>query len=250
LRRLAEWLGDPCIGWASGRRLANNPLTTPVATLCAFEQLVHQMITMRAKDRLGLAPASLGSNCLYRAAALAQVGGFRPGALLEDSELTLRLAAAGWMGRFAVGARSYHAVPESVVAYWRQHLRWQRGFDQARSALGKRPRLARLSPPLWLELRLFSLGYADRLAFAAALALAPLGRGGRALRLALGTAAFTPFLQLLGALRLTRAASAYWWRLPLLPLFFLLEMTVAAAGMARRLLHLPQAWEAREVRGR
>jgi cellulose synthase/poly-beta-1,6-N-acetylglucosamine synthase-like glycosyltransferase len=248
LKQLARYLGDPTVGLVSGRRAASNPLVSAVASHGAFEQLVHQVITMRAKDRLALAPASLGSNCLYRRVALEGVGGFRSGALLEDSELTLRLARAGWQSRFAPQALSYHAVPDTPAGYWRQHLRWQRGFDQARQSPA--PVAGRRLPfALRLELLAFSLGYADRLAFLLALALFLARRGRRLLAITLAASLVTPFLQVVAALRLAREPAIMWRRLPYLPLFFPLDMAVSAVAAWMRLRGVMPAWEERRYGG-
>ncbi|HFQ94184.1 MAG TPA: glycosyltransferase family 2 protein, partial [Anaerolineae bacterium] len=163
LRQLAECFTDEQVGAVNGRRAVSNPLDSLIASYAAFENLVHEQITMRGKDRLGLAPALLGSNCVYRRAALEDAGGFRPGALLEDTEITLRLAQAGWQTRYAPTAVSHHAVPRTLAAYWRQRLRWSRGFqDAARLHATDIARDGRLSFLLRLELTLFSLGYLDR----------------------------------------------------------------------------------------
>ncbi|MEM7348566.1 MAG: glycosyltransferase family 2 protein, partial [Chloroflexota bacterium] len=124
LHRLVQPFADPHVGGVSGRRAVSNALASPVASYTTFEGIVHQLVTMQAKDKLHLAPAILGANCAYRRTALSAVGGFRPGALLEDSDLTVKLARAGWRVRFEPSAISYHEVPQTVVGYWRQHTRW------------------------------------------------------------------------------------------------------------------------------
>src|SRR5207244_1600336 len=80
------------VAGVSGQMRVNNGLESPAAAYSMIESAVNQFVTMRAKDRLNLAPALLGSNCAYRLAALREVSGFRGGALLEDSDLTLVLA--------------------------------------------------------------------------------------------------------------------------------------------------------------
>jgi cellulose synthase/poly-beta-1,6-N-acetylglucosamine synthase-like glycosyltransferase len=200
LRCLINPFGDRLVGGVSGRRAVINGRHSPVASYIAFEGLVHQLVTMRAKDRLDLAPALLGSNCAYRRQALAEAGGFKPGALLEDSDLTLKLVRAGWKIRFEPAALSYHRVPETVSGYWQQHTRWARGFndvlrDQAGAVLFDRHLPARLR----LELLIFSLGYLDRLALAAAAGLAWIRPG---LMLPVVTLSLlTPLLQVLAALK-------------------------------------------------
>lgn len=250
LRRLVDGCHPARVAAVSGRRALNNMLVSPTASYVAFENLVHQLITQQAKDRLRLAPAILGSNCLYRRRALEQVGGFRAGALLEDSDLTLRLAGAGWQLRFVPDAVSYHAAPETLAGYWRQHLRWAGGFQdvaqrQILGILGNRA----LPWSLRLELILFALGYADRLALAEVAALLFIGEvaGKRtaALRRIMALALTTPLMQVAAALSRARAPRLLWLRLPLLPVYFFLDMAMALSGIARGLFGRLPVWRRR-----
>jgi cellulose synthase/poly-beta-1,6-N-acetylglucosamine synthase-like glycosyltransferase len=202
---------------------------------------------MRAKDRLRLGPALLGSNCAYRRTALVQVGGFRSGALLEDSDLTLRLNCAGWQTRFVADSVSYHQTPESLPGYWRQHTRWARGFnevakEQGSSILAK----AQLSIPLRLELLLFSLGYLDRLALLAGVILALLKN--RLALWAVGLSLFTPWVQVVAALKIANEPPAMWWRIIWLPIFFGVDIAMALAGFWNTLRQTPKIWEERRHR--
>ena len=97
---------------------------------------------MRAKDRLELAPALLGSNCAYRRQPLMACGGFRDGALSEDSDLTVTFYREGYRVRFMEDAVSYQQVPQSLDGYIKQHIRWGRGLnDVARvHSFGSLPR--------------------------------------------------------------------------------------------------------------
>ncbi|MFW6098013.1 MAG: glycosyltransferase [Chloroflexota bacterium] len=250
LRRLVAAAQPPQVAAVSGRRALSNPLASPTASYVALENLAHQLITQQAKDRLHLAPAILGSNCLYRRRALEQVGRFRAGALLEDSDLTLRLARAGWELRFVPDAVSYHAAPHTFAGYWRQHQRWAGGFqDVAQRQMLSALRNSRLSWRLRLELALFSLGYADRLALAAVAFVVLAGEfaGKRlpALRRLLALALVTPFVQVAAALFRVRAPWALWLRLSLLPIYFLLDVGMAFTGIARTVLGRAPAWRPR-----
>lgn len=239
----------PGVGGVSGRRAAANPLAAPVAGYVAFEGLVHQLVTMRAKDRLGLAPAILGSNCAYRRQALNEVGQFKPGALLEDSDLTVRLVRAGWQTRFEPQAVSYHLAPTTISGYWQQHTRWARGFgDVAREQAGAVIFNKQLSLPLRLELLAFSLGYLDRLALLLGLGFYLFNIGRRPLAWLLSLNLLTPLLQLVAALSLSRAPLALWTRLVWLPPFFALDVAMAVAGFWRTLKQSPQIWEERRAR--
>lgn len=247
---LAAPFRDSQVGGVSGRRAVSNALASPAASYTTFEGLVHQVITMRAKDRLNLAPAILGANCAYRRTALAQVGNFQAGALLEDSDLTLKLAGAGWNIRFVAPALSYHTVPESVTGYWRQHTRWARGFNEvAKQQAGSTLANPHLPWLLRLELLVFAAGYLDRLALLAGVVLAGLDRRVRVwLGRVIGLSLLTPFLQMMAALLIEGAPFKLWLQLIWLPAFFGLDIAMAVSGMGATLKQAPQIWEERRTR--
>ena len=270
-------LPEACrVGAVNGRRAVSNPLATPIASYAAMENLVHQLISNRAKDQLQLAPALLGSNCIYRRTALMAVGGFTPGTLLEDSDLTLKLARAGWRTHFVPAAVSYHAVPETLRGYWRQHTRWNAGLQQVvqgqATAVFAQSRLPWL---LRLELWLFSLGYLDRVALLAAI-VAEWQRPSRLTSLNIGLSLLTPLLQIIFALRLYGQADSHpdphpnpppegegwaegrhklqpersailWRRLGYLPLFYALDVAAVLASILHKVTRKPVRWEARGI---
>lgn len=248
LRVAVSAFNDPKVAGISGRTIPSNTSSSPSAYYSTIESLVHQLVTMRGKDILRLGPALLGSNNGYRRAALNQVGGFRAGAFLEDSDLTLTLHRAGYITRFIPNAISFHQAPFTLRGFIRQHLRWGRGFnDVARAHLFDLLRDSHLSLLMRLELALFSLGYLDRLALLLALVLIvfptdlrPLLIGGVTVSLAL------PFIQIIVALVYDRASLAMWIRLPLVIPFFFLDIAIAVSAMAITLLNRPRLWHPTE----
>ena len=250
LRYLLPPFCDPNVGGVSGRRAVSNALDSPASSYTTFEGLVHQFITMRAKDRLNLAPAILGANCAYRYTALIEVGGFKPGALLEDSDLTLKLARAGWRTHFEPRAVSYHAVPRTIAGYWQQHTRWARGFnDVAKEQAGDLLSDPDLPLALRVELFMFSLGYVDRVALLVGGMLSLLSKRLRTrLMPVIIFNLVTPLVQIVAALKLSQAPIALWPRIVWLPLFFGLDIAMATTGVWTTLMNLPQIWEERRVR--
>lgn len=245
LRRLVQPFQDERVGWVTGRRKISNPLASAIATYATYENLIHQHITLTAKDSLALAPPSLGSNCAYRRTALGD--GFRPGMWLEDSDLSLRMAQAGWKSHFVPTAISQHTAPQSISGYWRQHRRWAKGFSQLTNRqLRDSWQNHQLSWPLRLELLLFAAGYLDRLAMLGAMVgLVWRWVTGRAWRFAFAfllSLLLTPLLQAMIALKLEKAPAGLWWRFIYLPLFLPLDMAMAVTT----LLYGRVQWEARE----
>jgi len=251
LRALAAPFVDPRVAAVSGQMRVANGAASPAAFYAMIESHVHQLVTMRAKDRLDLAPALLGSNCAYRLSALKAVGGFQRGALLEDSDLTLAFALAGWRTRFVSNSISEHHAPTTVRGYVKQHLRWNRGFHQvAGGRLGSLWVNPQLALKLKLELTFFALGYADRLAlitgvlftfidlirpgtFDFPLVIWPLYFG-------------LPALEMLAALVLAREPPAMFLRLVVVPFFFALDIAIALWSNVETLARKPFAWTATE----
>ncbi len=220
-----------------------------MAFYAAVELLVHQLITMRGKDVLGLGPALLGSNNGYRRRALEAVGGFRPGAFLEDSDLTLTLYRAGWRVRYAPAAAATLEVPFTLRGFVRQHLRWGRGFnDVARAHLPALLRDRHLPAKLRWELAAFALGYLDRvvlLGLLVSLALGPLVQAPAAQSLAVAGLALglgLPWLQIAAALWFDRAPRVMWRLLPWVPVLFVVDTGVAAAALVLTVLNRPRVW--------
>ncbi|MGQ9779780.1 MAG: glycosyltransferase [Bacillota bacterium] len=64
---------------------------------------------------------------VFNLRALLEVGGYTPGHMLEDYDLTLRLRRAGWRTMFCPRMRAWTRVPLTFRSFFRQRLRWMRG---------------------------------------------------------------------------------------------------------------------------
>jgi cellulose synthase/poly-beta-1,6-N-acetylglucosamine synthase-like glycosyltransferase len=164
LRILAREFADADLGAASGSCRPPARLATMVARYSALELWVHQLVNLSGRDRLGLNPPVVGANAVYRTAALREIGGFPPGAVSEDIEVSLALANRGWKTRFLPGAVAETSVCETLSGFWAQRLRWTRGLHQARRHARSIQSLSVLA------------GYLDRLVFLGAILAAWLGR--------------------------------------------------------------------------
>ncbi|MEZ4771343.1 MAG: glycosyltransferase family 2 protein [Caldilineales bacterium] len=272
LRQIAAAFADPNVAAAGGMIRPANGLASLTASYAAVERLVHQQVTMRAKERLDLAPAILGSNCAYRRADLEAAGGFPGGAFLEDSHLTVTFARQGRRTRFLPDAVAGDSVPETLRGYWRQHVRWGRGFVDVAAGGGESTGAGKRLQPAsdigkpveaasWreadlvrrAELALFSLGYLDRLALLAGVALAAArgfaGRRGRLdtlLRGMLIANVVLPYAQIAAALTAERASPAWWVRLPILPAFFAVDAAAALWSAVLSAGQRPRTWQQTE----
>ena len=247
LRIAVQAFADPEVAGVNGRMLLTNPLASAVAYYAALESMVHQLITVRGKDVLELAPPLLGSNTGYRRSALEAVGGYRRGAFLEDGDLTVALHRAGYRTRFVPAAVSRHTAPPSVRGYLAQHVRWGRGFNDVASwHVRELVRDRRLRPLLRLELVTFSFGYLDRLAVLAAVALMAVPVLRPVMLAGLGVAVVPPLLQAGCVLARVHAPRAMWWRLPLLVPLFILDVVAALAATTLTLAGTDRRWGSTE----
>ena len=80
-------------------------------------------------DRFGWSPF-LGHNAILRLSALRQVGGFTPGQLADDIDLSVRLRLAGFTIRYAAFASAGERHPTSYEALRRRTAKWSYGCTQ------------------------------------------------------------------------------------------------------------------------
>ena len=160
LRRLADAFGDARVAAAAGYRLPLNADRSIVSQYAALEAWVHQLVVLAGKERWGWNPPTMGGNCVYRVAAIEELGGFPPNTGTEDIEVSLALIGRGWRTRFVIDAVAESRVGESLRYYFSQRVRWAHGMYGG----GTRARS--------VETLAVSSGYADRLVFVAACALA------------------------------------------------------------------------------
>jgi cellulose synthase/poly-beta-1,6-N-acetylglucosamine synthase-like glycosyltransferase len=93
----------------------------------------------------------LFSGCctLFRLDAIAQVGGFTPGHLTEDLDLTNRFWLKGWKGIYLSDVINYGEVPFTYDHYRRQQERWAAGSARScREFVGPIVKSTRLG---WIE---------------------------------------------------------------------------------------------------
>lgn len=248
LRRGVRYFYAPGVAAVTGFTRVVNPLVSPSAFYSTVESYTNQLVTMRAKDRLGLAPALLGSNCAYRRELLSASGGFRNGAFSEDSDLTVTFYREGYRIRFAQDAASTQHVPQSIEGYLKQHIRWGRGLnDVAKVHAWKVLTDRKLSLPLRVELLLFTAGYLDRLALLSALLLMVVAylMGSALVLPLLGVTLVslaTPMGQIVALFLKERMGMAMWVRLPLIPVFFAIDIFAAMRSMLDTLLNQPRLW--------
>lgn len=240
LRLVAAFDGNT-VGGAAAYLRPVNAASGIVSGYAALETWTHQLVTSAGKDRLALNPPLLGA-CAYRRRALESIGGFRPGGPGEDVHSTLALTRGGWRTRFVAGAVVENTVASGWRDYWRQHIRWSRNLYAAGDAAGTTvPDRPPTTVPLlrraegWIA----RSGYADRLAFAGALAMTLFG----ALTL-WPCAAYAAIAAAEAATAAARAGEGH--RAPRYLLaavvLFPLDVAASAAAAVSHLVHRPRTW--------
>ncbi|MFN5183496.1 MAG: glycosyltransferase family 2 protein, partial [Bacteroidota bacterium] len=125
LDRLVPYFEDSEIGYVQCIQSYYNQNESIIARASA-EQSFHfygpMMMTMNSYGTV----QAIGANCLFRRSALDSIGGHAPG-LAEDMHTAMRLQAKGWKSVYVPEVLSKGLTPSTVVAYFKQQLKWSRG---------------------------------------------------------------------------------------------------------------------------
>jgi hypothetical protein len=164
LLELTRPFADDRVGAAAAFLRPRNADDNLLTRYAAITSWVHQLVTSGGADRLGLNPPTLGA-AAYRRTALDGSGGFPLVPIGVDVATSGRIIHRGWRTRFVATAVADNTVASRVRHFWRQHIRWSRGVWSTPRTEG---------PPAgssWaqrLETLAATIGYGDRLVFAAA----------------------------------------------------------------------------------
>lgn len=130
LRRLVRAFADPSVGAVQGRCRIGNGDDGLLARLIALDFEAGYLVNEYGRQYVAAAPAYGGANCAVRASVLRALGGWNPQTVTEDTDLTLRVALAGWRVRYDVTALDTEEAVTTLRRYWRQRYRWARGHQQ------------------------------------------------------------------------------------------------------------------------
>ncbi|WP_433655091.1 glycosyltransferase family 2 protein [Nocardia sp. CA-128927] len=130
---LADLLGhftDPAVAFVQCSYDFHNWAGNRFLTGCHWEYLFGFRTIFRSASEFGVGfPA--GTSCILRRRAVETVGGWAHWALTEDSEISIRLHAAGYTGYMLRTSYGKGLVPETFAAYKKQRYRWTYGPVQA-----------------------------------------------------------------------------------------------------------------------
>lgn len=250
LGRLVRHFEDPTVAAVQGRCEIRNASDTPLSQLVAVDYLAGYLVDEYGRQAMFRLPAYGGANCAVRTLALRQLGGWNPGSVTEDTDLTLRLILMGRRVRFDVSAVDEEEGVVTLRRYWRQRYRWARGHQQAwrdyRAAVW---RSDMFSPVEKVETTLFLLTFHLPIVSAAGLGVVIAWLVGLAhpvvpfdlfalwMLLFLG-----PLLEIGGGLLIYRADRRWALSLAYFPPLFLLGSMICAKAWLDGVIGRPYAW--------
>lgn len=126
LRRTVGYFEDPGIGFVQCPHAYRDYESSRFATWANWEYAVFFQTGMVSLDNAG-AGLTVGTMSLVRRRALADVGGWAEWCLTEDSELSIRIHAAGYRSIYLTHPYGRGLVPDTFEAYRRQRFRWTYG---------------------------------------------------------------------------------------------------------------------------
>ena len=123
-------LADPQAGFLQCRCEFSNYRANLLTRIQGMMLDAHFMVEQAGRYRGGWLFQFNGTGGIWRRAAIEDAGGWSSESLVEDLDLTVRVALAGWHGLYVHEPAIPGLVPERV-SHWRvQQRRWSTGFVQ------------------------------------------------------------------------------------------------------------------------
>jgi cellulose synthase/poly-beta-1,6-N-acetylglucosamine synthase-like glycosyltransferase len=126
LAALVGYFADPKLGFVQTPHDYRNWEHTSYLRMCYYEYKLFFYTTMAALSERDTA-LTVGTMCLIRAAALRDAGGWSEWCVTEDSELSVRIHAAGYSGIYVNESFGKGLIPETFASYKKQRYRWTAG---------------------------------------------------------------------------------------------------------------------------
>lgn len=131
LRRMTRHLADPGVGAVTAYIKEGSEPGSRLTRLIGYEYATAQAAARRSQNIAGAMACLAGGAQLHSRANLEAIGGrIDTGSLAEDTVTTFRTQLAGRKAVFEGNAVAWAEEPDSVVALWKQRLRWARGNVQ------------------------------------------------------------------------------------------------------------------------
>ncbi|MEM6333562.1 MAG: glycosyltransferase [Planctomycetota bacterium] len=135
LRRTVHHFRDPEVGMVQARWAYHNRFASFFTRLQAEKLDAHQMFDQTARMKVGLLPFFHGTAGLWRAKTIEDAGGWVGTCESEDVWLTIQASVRGWRFVYLDHLRVRSELPEDMLSFMVQRMRWKRGWTQIASAL-------------------------------------------------------------------------------------------------------------------
>lgn len=135
LRKMTRHLANPDVGAVMAYIKEGSTSNTLINKFIAFEYICAQAASRRAQNVLGVTACLAGGAQLLTKNNLIAIGGqIDTSSLAEDTFTTFKTQLAGKKTIFEPYAIVWAEEPNSLVALWKQRLRWARGNIQVTKA--------------------------------------------------------------------------------------------------------------------
>ncbi|HWJ71235.1 MAG TPA: glycosyltransferase [Sphingobium sp.] len=126
LSRLVPCFADPQIGYVQTPHDYRGQQASTYLTACYWEYMPANKVDYPGIHEYGGA-FTIGTMCLLRTAALRKAGDWAEWCLTEDSEVSVRIRAAGYRGYYFNETFGRGLIPETFDDYKKQRFRWTAG---------------------------------------------------------------------------------------------------------------------------
>ncbi len=131
LRRMTRHLADPRVGSVTAYIKEGSRPGNYMTRFISYEYITAQAAARRSQEVLGVIACLAGGAQLHSRANIEAVGGrIDTSTLAEDTVTTFETQQAGRQVIFEPHATVWAEEPGSIVALWKQRLRWARGNIQ------------------------------------------------------------------------------------------------------------------------
>lgn len=243
LKKLVAPFVDPQVGATMGRVVPYNTQTNLLTRLLDLERRGGYTVDQAVRSHWNLLPQFGGTVGGVRLSALQEVGGWRADTLAEDTDLTYRLFAAGYVVEYVDDAMCFEESPAEWQVRFKQIRRWACGHNQclfkylrATLTTPHQPMLRKLDAALVLLFFLFPtlslVGLAAAMIYPTIYAFPPFNFAViSAFSFVVAFGNFSPYFQIVSAVMRDRQPQA----IVMLPLMFLssaISMLAAVQGLA------------------
>jgi len=126
LSRLVPFFADPKLGYIQTPHDYRGFSESSYLTACHWEYMPANKVDYPGYSEYG-GGFTIGTMCLLRTQALRKAGGWAEWCLTEDSEVSVRIRAAGYEGLYLAETFGRGLIPETFDDYKKQRFRWTAG---------------------------------------------------------------------------------------------------------------------------